>query len=57
MLLMLPLLPVNTIPDCLAGIEKQAEELDVEHLTMNVFQHIKKEWIEKVTPEYFCIHR
>lgn len=57
MLLMLPLLPVNTIPDCLAGIEKQAEELDVEHLTINVFQHIKKEWIEKVTPEYFCIHR
>lgn len=57
MLLMLPLLPVNTILDGLENIQIQATELGLTELTQPLFEHIQKQWIEKVTPDLFCVHR
>lgn len=57
MILMLPLLPVNTIQDGLNNVEIQAKDLDLENLTEELFVHVRNEWINKVTPELFCIHR
>lgn len=57
MLLMLPLLPVNTILDGLNNIEIQAKEIGLTDLTYPIFQHIKTEWILNVTPDLFCVHR
>ncbi|CAH1154714.1 unnamed protein product [Phaedon cochleariae] len=57
MLVMLPLLPVNTIVDGLSNIETQAKGLGLHDLTKDVFEHIQSEWITKVTPDLFCVHR
>ncbi|KAF7281884.1 hypothetical protein GWI33_004085 [Rhynchophorus ferrugineus] len=57
MLLMLPLLPVNTIVDGLKNIEIQAKEMGLESKTGDLFRYVHSEWIEKVTPELFCVHR
>lgn len=57
MILMLPLLPVNTILDGLKNIEIQAKELDVDSISSKLFRHVYDEWICKVTPELFCVHR
>lgn len=57
MVLMLPLLPVNTILDGLHNIEMQAEELSLTKLTQHIFEYIKIVWIENVTPDLFCVHR
>ncbi|KAH1016880.1 uncharacterized protein LOC109545297 [Dendroctonus ponderosae] len=57
MILMLPLLPVNTILDGFSNIEFHARELDLDHLTSELFRHVRDEWIIKVTPEFFCVHR
>ncbi|KAJ8922979.1 hypothetical protein NQ315_001527, partial [Exocentrus adspersus] len=57
MLLMLPLLPVNTILDGLNNIEIQARDLGLSDLTKPIFDHIHSEWINKVTPDLFCVHR
>lgn len=57
MLLMLPLLPVNTILDGLNNIETQAKDMGLETLTRPIFEHIRTQWIANVTPEFFCVHR
>lgn len=57
MLLMLPLLPVNTILDGLNNIEIQARELGIMDLTQPLFEHIRTQWMQKVTPDLFCVHR
>lgn len=57
MLLMLPLLPVNTIVDGFQNIREQAKGLGIEELTKDLFDHVQSEWIEKVTPDLFCVHR
>lgn len=57
MLLMLPLLPVNTILDGLNNIEIQARDLGLTELTKALFEHVRSEWILKVTPDLFCVHR
>lgn len=57
MLLMLPLLPVNTILDGLNNIEVQAKDLSLGSLTRPIFYHIRSQWITNVTPELFCVHR
>lgn len=57
MLLMLPLLPVNTIMDGLQNIEIQANDLRIGSTTAGLFEHIKEQWMEKVTPDLFCVHR
>lgn len=57
MLLMLPLLPVNTILDGLNNIETQAKDLSLGALTRPIFYHIRSQWITNVTPELFCVHR
>lgn len=57
MLLMLPLLPVNTILDGLDNIEGQAKTMGLAVLTRPLFQYIRKQWISTVTPELFCVHR
>lgn len=57
MILMLPLLPVNTILDGFSNIELHARELNLDHLTRELFRHVRDEWIIKVTPEFFCVHR
>ncbi|XP_044272549.1 uncharacterized protein LOC123016304 [Tribolium madens] len=57
MILMLPLLPVNTIIDGLNNIELQASEMGQGELTAPIFDYIKDQWINKVTPDLFCVHR
>ncbi|XP_050502723.1 uncharacterized protein LOC126882000 isoform X2 [Diabrotica virgifera virgifera] len=57
LLLMLPLLPVNTIVDAFNNIQTQAIDLKIESLTLDLFNHIQAEWIDKVTPDLFCVHR
>lgn len=57
MLLMLPLLPVNTILDGLNNIQTQAKDMGLGALTRPIFEHIRSEWINNVTPELFCVHR
>lgn len=57
MLLMLPLLPVNTILDGLNNIEIQAKDLGLTELTRPIFDHIRTQWIISVTPDLFCVHR
>lgn len=57
MLLMLPLLPVNTILDGLDNIEGQAKNMGLAVLTRPLFHYIRKQWISTVTPELFCVHR
>ncbi|KAJ8934003.1 hypothetical protein NQ314_013638 [Rhamnusium bicolor] len=57
MLLMLPLLPVNTILDGLNNMEIQARDLGLTDLTRAIFDHVRTEWIMKVTPDLFCVHR
>ncbi|XP_060522909.1 uncharacterized protein LOC132699933 [Cylas formicarius] len=56
MLLMLPLLPVNTIMDGLRNIEQSAEDMILNPKTFKLFDHVRSEWISKVTPEFFCVH-
>ncbi|KAI4455840.1 hypothetical protein MML48_8g00009394 [Holotrichia oblita] len=57
MLLMLPLLPVNTISDALNNIELQSKELELSDLAKPIFDHIYTQWISNVTTEMFCVHR
>lgn len=57
MLLMLPLLPVNTILDGLNNIEVQARDLNLTELTRPIFDHVRTQWIINVTPDLFCVHR
>lgn len=57
MFLMLPLLPVNTIVPALNNIEAQAQEFNLETLMKPMFNHIRNEWINKVTPNFFCVHK
>ncbi|CAG9831750.1 unnamed protein product [Diabrotica balteata] len=57
LILMLPLLPVNTIVDAFNNIQTQAIDLKIEALTLNLFNHVQTEWIDKVTPDLFCVHR
>lgn len=57
MLLMLPLLPVNTILAGLNNIETHARDLDMSSLMRPIFDHVRKEWINKVTPNFFCVHK
>lgn len=57
MLLMLPLLPVNTILDGLNNIEIQAKDLGLMELARPIFDHIRTQWIINVTPDLFCVHR
>jgi hypothetical protein len=57
MILMLPLLPVNTILDGLSNIELQATEMGQAELASPIFEYVKSQWITKVTPDLFCVHR
>lgn len=57
MILMLPLLPVNTITDGLNNIEIQAKDANLQELAKPIFQHVWTQWITNVTPELFCVHR
>ncbi|CAH0563624.1 unnamed protein product [Brassicogethes aeneus] len=57
MLLMLPLLPVNTIVDGLNNIEIQARDLGLSEVTTSLFEYVRSQWIAKVTPDLFCVHR
>lgn len=57
MLLMLPLLPVNTILDGLNSIELEAKNLNISSLARPVFDHVRTQWILNVTPELFCVHK
>lgn len=57
MLLMLPLLPVNTILAGLNNIQTQAKDLGLTPLMKSLFEHIRTEWIAKVTPNFFCVHK
>ncbi|CAG9865450.1 unnamed protein product [Phyllotreta striolata] len=57
MLLMLPLLPVNTIADGFKNIQAQAQQMGIYGLIKHVFAHIENEWLKKVTPDLFCVHR
>ncbi|XP_066158983.1 uncharacterized protein [Euwallacea fornicatus] len=57
MVLMLPLLPANTIQEALQSIESQANTLRLKNLTEDLFRHIHSEWIEKVTPEMFSVYK
>ncbi|KAK5641797.1 hypothetical protein RI129_010344 [Pyrocoelia pectoralis] len=57
MLLMLPLLPVNTILDGLNSIELEAKNLNIADLTRPIFDHVRTQWILNVTPELFCVHK
>uniref|UniRef100_A0A1Y1JWE8 Uncharacterized protein n=1 Tax=Photinus pyralis TaxID=7054 RepID=A0A1Y1JWE8_PHOPY len=57
MLLMLPLLPVNTILDGLNSIELEAKNLNITELTRPIFDHVRTQWILNVTPELFCVHK
>ncbi|VEN47876.1 unnamed protein product [Callosobruchus maculatus] len=57
MLLMLPLLPVNTISDGLNNLELQSKEMKLFELMKPLFEHVRTEWMEKVTPDLFCVHR
>lgn len=57
MLLMLPLLPVNTILAGLNNIETQARDLELSSLMRPIFDHVRNEWIIKVTPNFFCVHK
>ncbi|KAJ8948024.1 hypothetical protein NQ318_003357 [Aromia moschata] len=57
MLLMLPLLPVNTILDGLKNMEIQARDLGLTDLTRAIFDHVRTDWIMRVTPDLFCVHR
>ncbi|KAJ3653494.1 hypothetical protein Zmor_012743 [Zophobas morio] len=57
MILMLPLLPVNTIVDGFNNIQQQAVEMGLGELTKPIFDHVKSQWIDRVTPDLFCVHR
>lgn len=57
MLLMLPLLPVSTILAGLNNIETQAKDLGLSTLMRPLFDHVRDEWIIKVTPALFCVHK
>ncbi|XP_044758768.1 uncharacterized protein LOC123316650 [Coccinella septempunctata] len=57
MLLMLPLLPVNTIMDGLHNIEIQANDLGIGTTVAGLIEHIQEQWMDKVTPDLFCVHR
>lgn len=57
MMLMLPLLPVNTIADALNNIEMQSKEAGLSNLTSPIIDHIRSQWILNVTSEMFCVHR
>ncbi|RZC37429.1 uncharacterized protein BDFB_000543 [Asbolus verrucosus] len=57
MILMLPLLPVNTILDGLNNIELQASEMGLAGLTSPIFEYVRSQWMTKVTPDLFCVHR
>lgn len=57
MILMLPLLPVNTILDGLNNIEVQASEMGQAELSKPLFDYIKNQWMAQVTPDLFCVHR
>lgn len=56
MLLMLPLLPVNTIQDALSNIISKAKEHDVYDKCQPLFDYVQEQWIKVVTPELFCVH-
>lgn len=56
MLLMLPLLPVNTILAGLNNIETQAKDLGLSSLMRPLFDHVRNEWMINVTPNFFCVH-
>nr|XP_022906669.1 uncharacterized protein LOC111418369 [Onthophagus taurus] len=56
MLLMLPLLPVNTIEDALNTIKTQSNDLDLNKITEPIFEYINEIWIKTVTPQLFCVH-
>lgn len=57
MILMLPLLPVNTILDGLNNIEVQANEMGQSELSKPLFDYVKNQWMDQVTPDLFCVHR
>lgn len=57
MLLMLPLLPVNTINDGLNNIHLEATNFNIQDLTLPLFDHVRNQWILNVTPELFCVHK
>lgn len=57
MLLMLPLLPVNTILDGLRNIEIEAKNLHIADLARPLFDHVRTQWMLAVTPELFCVHK
>ncbi|KAL1497921.1 hypothetical protein ABEB36_008801 [Hypothenemus hampei] len=57
MILMLPLLPLNSISDGYEKIKNQAQALNLQHLTDELFAYVCNEWLNKVTPELFCVHR
>ncbi|XP_025837118.1 uncharacterized protein LOC108735060 isoform X2 [Agrilus planipennis] len=57
MLLMLPLLPVNTILDGLNNIELEARHMNISDLVRPLFDHIRSQWIINVTPDLFCVHK
>lgn len=55
-LLMLPLLPVNTIVDAFKNIEQQAKESESQEKILPILEHIENQWLTKVTPQIFCVH-
>lgn len=57
MLLMLPLLPVNTIVDGFENIETQTEEMGLNYVLKPLIDYVRNRWIDEVTPELFCVHR
>ncbi|CAH1967240.1 unnamed protein product [Acanthoscelides obtectus] len=57
MLLMLPLLPVVTISDVWNTLLSQAKDSEMYQLMKPLFDHVKAEWMEKVTPDLFGCHR
>ncbi|CAG9817909.1 unnamed protein product [Phaedon cochleariae] len=38
-------------------LQNSAKGLGLHDLTKDVFEHIQSEWITKVTPDLFCVHR
>lgn len=57
MLLMLPLLPSNTIIDALNNIISQASDMGLSDLADPMFEHVKSQWIVRVTPSLFSVHK
>lgn len=54
---MLPLLPVNTVADGLKNIEQQAKQMNIGQIICPLLNYVKDQWMEKVTPDLFCVHR